>query len=150
MGIVDRASPLGIELNAAKERIQMLENELQIAGRSYTAEVRSLESRNTKNESELRKKEDMLEGYKFQNRELLERIVHLEKFVDVVKLRENDPNELAKSINKGQSSKPFGSSGHSQAGETDPKIKDMEVQALKKEAEFYKVFPMSLLKTLTL
>jgi len=73
---MDMVSPMGIELRQAKERIQFLENELRqiTRGSEYKPE-------NVKEEKRVQnpKEEDDIGKLQKRNRELIERIVYLEK-----------------------------------------------------------------------
>ena len=82
---MDRASPLGLELRAAKERINILEKELDLENRMHSLEMKELKQISSKNESDFLQAHEALETYKTRNKELLDRVVNLEKQMDIMK-----------------------------------------------------------------
>lgn len=84
-GLLDRASPLGVELRAAKERIQILEKELELENKMHSIEMKELKQISSKNESDFLQTHEALETYKTRNKELLDRVVNLEKQLETLK-----------------------------------------------------------------
>lgn len=93
--MLDRASPLGIELRAAKERIQILEKELELENKMHSIEMKELKQMSSKNESDFLQAHEALETYKTRNKELLDRVVNLEKQLEIVKHASRSRTPLA-------------------------------------------------------
>jgi len=80
---MDMVSPMGIQLRQAKERIEFLENELNRGGfqdHQKVKEERRVQIQSQKEISEIQ--DETVEKLKKRNRDLLERIVFLEKAQD--------------------------------------------------------------------
>lgn len=82
---MDKREPLDDEINAARQKIEMLQSELSFATKAYNTELKELKSQNIKNENEVRRVGEALDTYKKKNRELVEKIVQLEKELDFSK-----------------------------------------------------------------
>lgn len=109
---MDRSSPIVVELRAAMERIQVLENELKSAKRYHTSEREEMRYHSSKSEEEFRKLDEALEAYKRRNRELLEQLAFLEKELELSKQkpRARTPLPLDKLNKSFSNEKPRGKS----------------------------------------
>lgn len=99
---MDKQEPYYDEISAARAKIEMLQSELSFATKAYNTELKELKSQNVKNENEVRRVGEALDNYKKKNRELVDKIVQLEKELDFSKQkpRSRTPLPLEK-IDKG-------------------------------------------------